>query len=60
MSNVSNVGAGFDTSTGFTFYDLNELQEEYVDEAGSVVEVDFYNAGALLPLTDLQVVSHIT
>ena len=26
MANTSNVGSGFDSFTGFTFYDLNALQ----------------------------------
>ena len=32
------------------------LQDEYRDEPGTVVEVDFYNATQLLPLTDSQAV----
>lgn len=32
------------------------LQEEYKHEKGSVVEVDYYNATALMPLTDAQLI----
>ena len=32
------------------------FQDEYRDETGTVVEVDFYNATQLLPLTDSQAV----
>ena len=35
---------------GATLFDLSALQEEYRDEPGSVLELDFYNAGTLLPL----------
>ena len=37
---------------GGTLFDLNALQDEYRREPGSVVELDFYHAGALLPLSD--------
>eukprot|EP00897_Mesotaenium_endlicherianum_P009470 jgi/Mesen1/8551/ME000484S07933 len=50
--NPSNVMAGFEPTTGGTFFDLNALQDEYAGEAGSVVEADFYHANQLLPLSD--------
>lgn len=52
----SNVMAGFDQGVGATFFDLNSLQDEYRQEAGSVVEVDYYNATSLLGLTDEQLI----
>ncbi|KAA6416615.1 MAG: hypothetical protein FRX49_11820 [Trebouxia sp. A1-2] len=61
----SNVMAGFDQGVGATFFDLNTLQvllhelvlqDEYRQEAGSVVEVDYYNATSLLGLTDEQLI----
>ncbi|KAL3146106.1 hypothetical protein ABBQ38_015455 [Trebouxia sp. C0009 RCD-2024] len=54
----SNVMAGFDEGVGATFFDLNTLQEEYKREAGSVVEVDYYNAASLLGMTDEQLIQH--
>lgn len=37
----SNACFGFDSTTGWTFFDLNELHDEYRDEPGTVVEADF-------------------
>jgi hypothetical protein len=37
----SNACFGFDSTTGWTFFDLNALHDEYRDEAGTVVEADF-------------------
>jgi uncharacterized protein with NAD-binding domain and iron-sulfur cluster len=53
----SNAGFGFAPTTGWTFFDLNVLQDEYRDEPGSVIEVDFYHANQLLPLDDEQLVA---
>ncbi|KAG1654585.1 hypothetical protein FOA52_004060 [Chlamydomonas sp. UWO 241] len=53
LETPSNVLAGFgDRSYGATLFDLNALQDEYAAEAGSVLELDFYGAGCLLPLSD--------
>lgn len=35
------------------------LQDEYRDAPGSVITADFYNASALLPLTDQEVVDRV-
>ncbi|UBF24646.1 FAD-dependent oxidoreductase [Kovacikia minuta CCNUW1] len=48
----SNACFGFDATTGWTFFDLNALHDEYLNEPGSVVEVDFYHANQFLPLDD--------
>ncbi|MEO0802299.1 MAG: FAD-dependent oxidoreductase [Cyanobacteria bacterium J06642_2] len=48
----SNACFGFDPTTGWTFFDLNALHDEYRDEPGSVIEVDFYHANQLLPMSD--------
>ena len=39
-----------------TFFDLNSSQDEYKNEPGSVIEVDYYHANQLLPLSDEQIV----
>ncbi|BBM99034.1 hypothetical protein MPTK1_1g18160 [Marchantia polymorpha subsp. ruderalis] len=52
----SNACFGFDTTTGWTFFDLNYLHDEYRDEPGTVVEADFYHANQFLPLSDEQIV----
>ncbi|WP_072619726.1 FAD-dependent oxidoreductase [Spirulina major] len=48
----SNACFGFDDTTGWTFFDLNTLHDEYHQEPGSVVEVDFYHANQLLAMND--------
>lgn len=53
---ASNVLAGIDAGVGVTAFDLSVLQDQYRDEPGSVVELDFYNASSLLPLPDEAVV----
>ncbi|MEA5465865.1 FAD-dependent oxidoreductase [Leptothoe sp. PORK10 BA2] len=52
----SNACFGFHQTTGWTFFDLNALHDEYKDEPGSVIEVDYYHANQLLSLSDAQVV----
>ncbi|MBO3459226.1 FAD-dependent oxidoreductase [Aetokthonos hydrillicola Thurmond2011] len=51
----SNACFGFDATTGWTFFDLNALHDEYRDEPGTVIEADFYHANQLLPLQDEQI-----
>ncbi|AFY78827.1 hypothetical protein Ple7327_3632 [Pleurocapsa sp. PCC 7327] len=59
ISLPSNACFGFDPTTGWTFFDLNTLQDEYKDESGSVVEADFYHANQLLPMTDEEIVAKV-
>ena len=55
----SNACFGFDRNIGWTFFDLNTLHDEYRHAPGSVVEVDFYRADALLPLSNDAIVDRI-
>ena len=55
----SNACFGFDPTTGWTFFDLNTLQDEYKNEPGSAIEADFYHANQLLPMTDEQIVAKV-
>ena len=55
----SNACFGFDSTTGWTFFDLNALQDEYAEEAGSVIEADFYHANQLLAMSDEQIVEKV-
>ncbi|MEB3272344.1 MAG: hydroxysqualene dehydroxylase [Prochlorothrix sp.] len=48
----SNACFGFEDTTGWTFFDLNALHDQYHDAPGSVVEVDFYHANQFLALDD--------
>ena len=55
----SNAGFGFDSTTGWTFFNLNELHDQYREETGSVVEVDFYHANQLLPLSNQAILDKV-
>ncbi|BAZ65302.1 hypothetical protein NIES4106_00390 [Fischerella sp. NIES-4106] len=52
----SNACFGFDQTTGWTFFDLNALHDEYQHESGTVVEVDFYHANQFIPLEDQEII----
>ncbi|HEY9812786.1 MAG TPA: FAD-dependent oxidoreductase [Candidatus Sericytochromatia bacterium] len=52
----SNACFGFDTTTGWTFFDLNALHDEYRDAPGTVIEADFYHANQFLPLSDQEII----
>ncbi|MEO0824586.1 MAG: FAD-dependent oxidoreductase [Cyanobacteria bacterium J06639_16] len=51
----SNACFGFHNTTGWTFFDLNALHDEYQDVPGSVIEVDYYHANQFLSLDDAQI-----
>ena len=55
----SNACFGFDVTTGWTFFDLNDLHDEYQDEPNSVIEADFYHANQLLPMSDKQIIDKV-
>lgn len=55
----SNACFGFDATTGWTFFDLNALHDEWSQEPGSVIEADFYHANQLLPMTDEQIIAKV-
>nr|WP_290225102.1 FAD-dependent oxidoreductase [Trichocoleus desertorum] len=52
----SNACFGFQATTGWTFFDLNALHDEFRDAPGTVVEADFYHANQFLPLSDTEIV----
>ena len=55
----SNACFGFDNTTGWTFFDLNALHDEYKDEPGTVIEADFYHANQLIPLDNQAIVGKV-
>ncbi|MEM9135725.1 MAG: FAD-dependent oxidoreductase [Cyanobacteria bacterium P01_F01_bin.42] len=55
----SNACFGFQPTTGWTFFDLNALHDDYRDQSGSVIEVDFYHANQYLPMTDDAIVQMV-
>ena len=56
---ASNACFGFDRTTGWTFFDLNALHDEYRNESGTVIEADFYHGNQFLPLSDEQIVRRV-
>ncbi|OVA15939.1 Amine oxidase [Macleaya cordata] len=56
---ASNVCFGFDDLSGWTFFDLNTIHDEYKDEPATVLQADFYHADQLMPLEDEQIVSKV-
>jgi uncharacterized protein with NAD-binding domain and iron-sulfur cluster len=56
VSRPSNACFGFNATTGWTFFDLNALHDEFRDEPGTVIEADFYHANQFLPLSDEEIV----
>jgi len=53
----ANACWGFDEGVGMTWFDIGRLHAPAHDgEPGSVIEVDFYHAGSLLPLSDATLV----
>lgn len=59
ISLPSNACFGFHPTTGWTFFDLNAIHDEYRDEPGTVVEADYYHANQLLALDDDQVLQQV-
>ncbi|NHC37708.1 hydroxysqualene dehydroxylase [Scytonema millei] len=55
----SNACFGFDVTTGWTFFDLNALHDEYRDVSETVIEADFYHANQLLPMSDEEIVQMV-
>ncbi len=55
----SNACFGFDPTTGWTFFDLNDLHDEYHHELNTVIEADFYHANQLLAMTDKQIIEKV-
>lgn len=56
----ANVLSGFDATMGQTFFDLNDLQDEYRDAPGQVIASDFYHSNTLMPLSDDEIVHRAT
>ncbi|KAM0949815.1 putative phytoene desaturase (zeta-carotene-forming) [Dioscorea sansibarensis] len=54
-----NVCFGVDGLTGWTFFDLNSMYDEYEDEPATVLQADFAYARQLLPLKDDQIVQKV-
>uniref|UniRef100_A0A1D1XV48 Phytoene dehydrogenase n=1 Tax=Anthurium amnicola TaxID=1678845 RepID=A0A1D1XV48_9ARAE len=56
---ASNICGGFEDFTAWTFFDLNAIYDEYMDEPSTVIKADLYHAHQLLPLKDEQIVTKV-
>ncbi|KAJ7967129.1 Phytoene desaturase [Quillaja saponaria] len=52
IPNASNVCSDIEDSFGWTFFDLNVIQDEHKGDPVTVLQADFYHANELLPLKD--------
>jgi uncharacterized protein with NAD-binding domain and iron-sulfur cluster len=55
----ANVLSGFESTAGGTYFNLNELQDEYADAEGTVLSADFYHSNTLMPLSDTEIVKRV-
>ncbi|XP_066343642.1 uncharacterized protein [Miscanthus floridulus] len=53
---VANVCSGFDDSSGWAFFDLTSIHDDYYEES-TIVEAEFYNASHLVLVNDDDIVS---
>ncbi|KGN61949.1 uncharacterized protein LOC101207523 [Cucumis sativus] len=56
---ASNSCSTLDNSFGWSFFNLNAIQDEYKDESVTVLQADFYHAIELLPLNDEAIVEKV-
>ncbi|KAG0526992.1 hypothetical protein BDA96_06G194000 [Sorghum bicolor] len=54
---VANVCSGFDDSSGWAFFDLTSIHDDYNEESITIVEAEFYNASHLILVNDDDIVS---
>ena len=54
----ANACWGFDEGVGMTWFDIRKLHAPALDdEPGAVLEVDYYHASSLLPMSDAEIVA---
>lgn len=56
---ASNACFGFDSSTGWTYFDLNALHDEFQDFETTVIEADFYHSNQFMPMNDREVAEEV-
>ncbi len=56
---ASNACFGFHETTGWTYFDLNSLHDEYRDAPKTVIEADFYHSNQMMPMHDRDVVDAV-
>eukprot|EP00177_Eucheuma_denticulatum_P004503 GFKZ01008182.1.p1 GENE.GFKZ01008182.1~~GFKZ01008182.1.p1 ORF type:complete len:555 (-),score=56.42 GFKZ01008182.1:917-2581(-) len=56
---ASNACFGFDTSTGWTYFNLNAIHDEFKDYETTVIEADFYHSNQLMPMEDAAIAEEV-
>ncbi|KAJ6368860.1 hypothetical protein OIU78_001269 [Salix suchowensis] len=54
-----NVCSSFDDSSGWTFFNLNDLFDEHRNSPATILQADFYHANELLPLKDEHIAAKV-
>lgn len=55
----SNACFGFDSSTGWTYFNLNAIHDQFRDSENTVIEADFYHSNQLMPMEDTSVAEEV-
>lgn len=55
----SNACFGFEDSTGWTYFNLNAIHDEFRDVEKTVVEADFYHSHQLMPMSDADIADEV-
>eukprot|EP00737_Agarophyton_chilense_P001975 gb/GEZJ01002233.1/.p1 GENE.gb/GEZJ01002233.1/~~gb/GEZJ01002233.1/.p1 ORF type:complete len:557 (+),score=70.08 gb/GEZJ01002233.1/:5748-7418(+) len=55
----SNACFGFDETTGWTYFNLNAIHDEFKDAEKTVIEADFYHSNQLMPMEDTEIVEEV-
>lgn len=55
----SNACFGFDESTGWTYFNLNALHDEFKKTEKTVVEADFYHSNEFMPMKDEDIAQEV-
>lgn len=56
---ASNACFGFDSSTGWTYFHLNAIHDEFKDWETTVIEADFYHSNQLMSMDDRDIVEEV-
>lgn len=56
---ASNACFGFDDMTGWTYFNLNAIHDEFQDAEKTVVEADFYHSNQFMPMRDEEIVEEV-
>lgn len=56
---ASNACFGFDASTGWTYFDLNAIHDEFKQAEYTVIEADFYHSNQLMPMDDAEIAEEV-